>query len=106
MKTTLVKILTSVVVYVLTFGVVLRWVGDASTAHAGVPQQGSWISVPAGSRILIRLSETLSSTNQRVGGDCRPAGNNGARPGSFRAIGGDNGGRFPTGFGVNRHCDQ
>jgi len=33
MKTALVKILTGVVVYVLTFGVLLNWVGDVSTAH-------------------------------------------------------------------------
>lgn len=67
MKTTLVKTLTCVVVYILTSGVVLNWVGDVSTAHAEVPQRGSWISVPAGTRILIRLSETLSSASQRAG---------------------------------------
>jgi len=67
MKTALVKILTCVVGYVLTFGVLLNWVGDVSTAHAGAPPQGDWISVPAGSRILVRLSETLSSANQRPG---------------------------------------
>jgi hypothetical protein len=66
MKTTLVKILTCVVC-LLTCGVLLNWVGDISTAHAGAPPQGNWISVPAGTRILVRLSETLSSANQRVG---------------------------------------
>ena len=63
----LVKILTCVVIYVLTFGVLLNWVGDIPTAHAGAPPQGNWISVPAGTRILVRNSETLSSANQRAG---------------------------------------
>ena len=67
MKTALVKILTSVMVFVFTFGVLLNWVGNASTARAGAPAQGNFISVPAGTRILIRLSETLSSANQRAG---------------------------------------
>ena len=67
MKTSLVKILTCVVVFVFTFGVLLNWVGDVPTADAGAPAQGNFISVPAGTRILIRLSETLSSANQRVG---------------------------------------
>ena len=67
MKTTLLKILTCVVVCILTCGVLLNWVGDISTAHAGAPPQGNWISVPAGTRILVRLSETLSSANQRAG---------------------------------------
>ena len=67
MKTTLVKILTCAVVYVFTFGVLLNWVGDIPAAHAGAPPQGNWISVPAGTRILIRVSESLSSANQRVG---------------------------------------
>jgi len=67
MNTALVKILTCLVVSVLTFGVLLSWVGDVSTAHAGAPPQANWISVPAGTRVLIRLSETLSSTNQRAG---------------------------------------
>ena len=67
MKTALVKILTCVVVYVLTFGVLLNWVGDVSTAHAGAPAQGNAISVPAGTRILVRLSETLSSATLRPG---------------------------------------
>lgn len=67
MKRNLVEMLTCVVVYTFTFGVVLIWVGNVSTAHAGLPQQANWISVPAGTRILIRLSEPLSSTNQRVG---------------------------------------
>jgi hypothetical protein len=67
MKTPFVKILTCVVLYVLTFGVLLNWVDDTYTAHAGAPPQGNWISVPAGTRILIRISETLSSANQRAG---------------------------------------
>ena len=68
MKTPFVKtILTCIVVYVLTVGALLNWVGDIPTAHAGAPPQGNWISVPAGTRILVRLSETLSSANQRVG---------------------------------------
>ena len=67
MKTALVKILTCVAVYALNFAVLLNWVGDISSAYAGAPPQGNWISVPAGTRILVRLSETLSSTNQRAG---------------------------------------
>jgi hypothetical protein len=64
MKKAFAKILTCVVVYVFTFGVLLNWVGDVSTAHAA---QGNFISVPAGTRVLVRLSETLSSANQRPG---------------------------------------
>jgi hypothetical protein len=67
MKTALVKLLTCAVVYVFTLGVLLNWVGDVPTARAGAPPQGNWISVPAGTRILIRLSETLSAANQRAG---------------------------------------
>jgi len=67
MKTALVKILIGVVVYVLTFGVLPNWVGDVFTADAGAPAQGNSISVPAGTRILVRLSQTLSSANQRPG---------------------------------------
>jgi len=67
MKTVLVKLLTSIVVYVLIFGVLLNWVADVSAAHAGAPPQRNWISVPAGTRILVRLSETISSANQRAG---------------------------------------
>ena len=67
MKRNLVEMLTCVVVFTLPLGVVLIWVGNVSTALAGLPQQANWISVPAGTRILIRLSETLSSTNQRAG---------------------------------------
>lgn len=67
MKTALVKILTCVVVYVFAFGVLLNCVGDIPTAQAGAPPEGNWISVPAGTRILIRVSETLSSANQRAG---------------------------------------
>ncbi|HEX2665888.1 MAG TPA: hypothetical protein VHM93_23875 [Candidatus Acidoferrum sp.] len=67
MKTAFVKILTCVVVYVFTFGVLLNCLGDIPTALAGAPPQGNWISVPAGTRILIRVGETLSSSNQRVG---------------------------------------
>ena len=67
MKTALVKILIGVVVYVLTFGVLPNWVGDDFTADAGAPAQGTAISVPAGTRILVRLSQTLSSANQRPG---------------------------------------
>jgi len=69
MKTALVKMtLTCAVVCVLTFGVLLNRVGDIPTAHAGAPPQGNFISVPAGTRILVRLSQTLSSANQRPGG--------------------------------------
>jgi len=67
MKTALVEISTCVVVFVFTFGVLLNWVGNASTAPAEAPAQGNFVSVPAGTRILIRLSETLSSANQRAG---------------------------------------
>jgi hypothetical protein len=75
MRTALVKILTCVPVYVLTVGVLLNWVGDVSTAQAlpppqvnSMPPQANAISLPAGTRILVRLSEPLSSVNQRVGG--------------------------------------
>lgn len=69
MKTALVKmILTCAVVCALSFGVLLNRVGDIPTVHAGAPPQGNWISVPAGTRILVRLSQTLSSANQRAGG--------------------------------------
>jgi len=67
MKTALVKTLIGVVVYVLTFGVLPNWVGDVFAADAGAPAQGNSISVPAGTRILVRLSQTLSSANQRPG---------------------------------------
>jgi len=67
MKTALVTFLTWTAVCALTFGVLLSPIGDVSAAHAGAPQQGNWISVPAGTRILVRLSETLSSANQRAG---------------------------------------
>jgi hypothetical protein len=59
--------LIGVVVYVFTLGVLLNWVGDVFTADAGAPAQGNSISVPAGTRILVRLTETLSSANQRPG---------------------------------------
>ena len=67
MKTAIVKISSRVVVFVFTFGVLLNWGGDVFTADAGAPAQGNSISVPAGTRILVRLSETLSSANQRPG---------------------------------------
>src|SRR5215471_4592154 len=69
MKTTFARILTLIVVCGLTVSVPLKWVGDGSTAHAGAPPQfGSMITVPAGTRILIRLTETLTSEQQRPGG--------------------------------------
>src|SRR5215472_17858716 len=61
------KILTLVIGFGLMFGVLLNWVGDASTAHAGVPPQSNSITVPAGTRLLIRLGETLTSDRQRSG---------------------------------------
>src|SRR5215471_2059371 len=67
MRTALSKILTLVLVFGLTFGVRLSWVGNASIAHAGAPPQMSSITVPPGTRLLIRLGETLSSAQQRPG---------------------------------------
>jgi len=69
MRTTFARILTLIVVCGLTVSVPLDWVGDGSTAHAGAPPQfRSMITVPAGTRILIRLTETLTSEQQRPGG--------------------------------------
>ena len=67
MNKAFVKILTCVVVYVLPFGVLLNWVGGISTAHAGAAAQGNFISVPAGTRVLVRLSEPLTSASTRPG---------------------------------------
>jgi len=62
-------ILASVLIYIsgLTFGVLLNSVGDTSTVHAAAPPQSNSITVPAGTRILIRLGENLSTAQQRVG---------------------------------------
>ena len=67
MRTTLSKVLTLVIALGLTFGVLRNWVGVASTTHAAAPPQANSISVPAGTRILVRLGETLSSAQQRSG---------------------------------------
>ena len=67
MRTTFSKMLTLVVVLGLTVGVLRNWVGAASTTYAAAPPQASSISVPAGTRILVRLAETLSSAQQRSG---------------------------------------
>jgi hypothetical protein len=67
MRTAFARMLTLVMVCGLSFSVLLNWVDDASSAQAGAPQQTSLITVPAGTRILIRLTETLSSDRQRVG---------------------------------------
>jgi len=67
MRTASARMLTLIMVCGLTFSVLLNWVGDASTAHAGAPPQTTSITVPAGTRILIRLAETLSSDRQRSG---------------------------------------
>lgn len=40
---------------------------DASTAPVGFYVQGRWVTVPAGTRVLIRLSETLASNRQTAG---------------------------------------
>jgi len=67
MRTALSKVLTLVIAFGVTLGVLWNWVGVASTAHAAAPPQASSISVPAGTRILVRLAETLSSAQQRSG---------------------------------------
>jgi len=67
MRTALSKVLTLVIVFGVTLGVLRNWVGVVSTAHAAPPPQANSISVPAGTRILIRLAETLSSEQQRSG---------------------------------------
>ena len=67
MRTTFARMLTLTMLCGLTFSVLLNWVGDGSTAHAGAPPQFGMITVPAGTRILIRLTETLTS-EQRPGG--------------------------------------
>src|SRR5215469_15883123 len=67
MRTAFARILTLIVVSGLTFNVLMNWIGDASTTHAGAPPQTTLITVPAGTRILIRLGETLSSDRQRPG---------------------------------------
>jgi hypothetical protein len=67
MRTALSKLLTLVMVFGLSFGVLRNWVGVASTTYAATPPQANLISVPAGTRILIRLAETLSSQQQRSG---------------------------------------
>ena len=67
MRTALSKVLTLLMVFGLTFGILRNWVGVASTTYAAVPPQGNLISVPVGTRILIRLAETLDSAQQRSG---------------------------------------
>jgi hypothetical protein len=68
MRTAFARMLTLVMVCGLTFSVLQNWVDDASTAHAGAPPQTtSMITVPAGTRVLIRLAEPLSSDQQRSG---------------------------------------
>jgi hypothetical protein len=67
MRTAFARMLTLIMVCGLTFSVLPNWVGDASTAHAGAPPQTTLITVPAGTRILIRLAETLTSEQQRPG---------------------------------------
>jgi hypothetical protein len=67
MRTALSKVLTLLIVFALTFGILRNWVGVASTTYAAVPPQANSISVPVGTRILIRLAETLDSAQQRSG---------------------------------------
>ena len=66
MRTAFAKLMTLVMLCGLTFGVLMSWVGDTSIHAASTPQSNS-ITVPAGARILIRLTETLSSEQQRSG---------------------------------------
>lgn len=61
------NILTPVIAFGLTFGIALNWAGESSIALAGSPTQSNSITVPAGTRLLIRLAETLSSDRQRSG---------------------------------------
>lgn len=67
MRTALLKVLTLFIVFGLTFGILRNWVGIASTTHAAALPQNNLISVPVGTRILIRLAETLDSAQQRSG---------------------------------------
>jgi len=67
MRTAFARMLTLVMVCALSFSVLLNRVGHASPAHAGAPPQATSITVPAGTRIIIRLAETLSSDQQRSG---------------------------------------
>jgi hypothetical protein len=67
MRTAFARMLTLVMICGLAVSVLPNWGGDASTAHAGAPPQTTSITVPAGTRILIRLAETLSSDRQRSG---------------------------------------
>src|SRR5215475_2531614 len=66
MGTALSKVLALVIAFGVTLGVLRNWEDVASTTHAAAPPQASSISVPAGTRILVRLAETLSSA-QRSG---------------------------------------
>ena len=67
MTTAASRVLTLVVVFGLTFSILRNWVGVASPTYAAAPPQSSLISVPAGTRVLIRLAETLTSSQQRSG---------------------------------------
>lgn len=67
MRTALLKVLTLLLVFGLTLGILRNWVGIAPTTHAAAVPQNNLISVPVGTRILIRLAETLDSAQQRSG---------------------------------------
>lgn len=67
MRTATSKVLTLAIVFGFTLGILLNWVGVVSTAHAAAPPQPNLMSVPAGTRILIRLAEPLTSAQQRSG---------------------------------------
>lgn len=67
MRTAFTKLLTLVTAFGLTFGVLLNWVPNTSIVLAGAPPQTNSITVPAGTRLLVRLAETLSSDRQRSG---------------------------------------
>ena len=67
MRKALSKLLTLVIVFGLAFGVLQNRICVVFTAHAAAPPQTNSISVPAGTRILIRLAETLDSAQQRSG---------------------------------------
>ena len=67
MRTARSKMWTLILVFGLAVGVRSSWIGNASIAQAGAPPQTNLITVPAGTRLLIRLAENLSSAQQRPG---------------------------------------
>lgn len=70
MKISFVRTLSVLLVFGLVSGVSLGHFAtkvDAATAPVGFYVQGRWITVPAGTRLLIRLSDTLTSARHTAG---------------------------------------